>query len=208
MDVDLRLNRNLPIHVNNTRLLLYNILYKNGMTIYRHTNGPVDFGSKFVSITDCSGYVNALLDQSYRLPTRWSGVMRPYASTYYRLITQQRFFTRINNIFNCQIGDFIVYRIFPGSSKTDNTGHIMMINQLPIEIAPNRYSVNIIDQSSSHGRNDTRFNAKYMTGLGSGYFSLYTDDSGNLIGYSWSAELKSKFINQNDRPLVIGRFNT
>lgn len=206
---------NLPKHVRLARQMLGNILKGHGVTAYRHTDGPVTWGSdmdQYISLTDCSGYINALLKKSYGLPNYWLGTTRPYASTYYRAINSGKNFARISNIKNVRIGDFIVFRIIPGTSNSDNTGHIMIVNGLPklmttsppIKSGTLQWSVYIIDQSSQvHGDSDTRYPGK--TGLGSGYFRIYTDASGRLQGHAWSTEPKSKFYNQSFRPLVIGR---
>ncbi|XWV26819.1 hypothetical protein QJ857_gp0232 [Tupanvirus soda lake] len=207
-----------PPHVYWARLMLSAIINGNGITTYRHTNGPVYWGPhdnqpKYVSITDCSGFVNALLRKAYNLPIGWDHVNRAYASTYYRMINEQKYFYKITNINQALVGDFIVFKILPGTSKSDNTGHIMLINAKPIQIQPTnpfikdtiQWAVNIIDQSSAHGTNDTRYHKK-ITGLGSGYLRMYTDFQGNLQGYSWSTDPKSIYIDKSVHPLVIGRF--
>ena len=214
MNADLSLSENIPSHLVWARLMLYAILYKDGITTYRHTNGPVFWAAynnqpNYISITDCSGFVNALLKQAYDLPIGWSGVNRAYASTYYRMINEQKYFTKITNIKNAKIGDFIVFKILPNTNKSDNTGHIMIINQEPKLINNQssntlQWSVNIIDQSSAHGTNDSRYQNK-QTGLGTGYIRIYTDTEGNLLGHSWSTESNSRYIDKTERPLVIGR---
>lgn len=203
-------------HVYWARLMLTNIINGHGYTTYKHTTGPVIWSpSYYVSVTDCSGYINALIKQSYLLdPLQWSGVARPYASTYYKLILEQRSFTKITNIYSAKVGDFIVIRYLPGTTKTDNTGHIMLLNQLPIKInnrPPSirntiQWAVDIIDQSSSHGANDSRY-ATGKTGLGTGYLRIYTNVNGNLVGYSWSTGTGSKYVDHSVHPLVIGRLN-
>jgi hypothetical protein len=221
MNVDLSINKNLPPHLYWARLMLSGILYQNGITTYRHTNGPVYWGPydmqpNYISITDCSGFVNALLRKAYNLPIGWDGVNRAYASTYYRMIeTTTKYFTKITNIHHARIGDFVVFKILPGTSKTDNTGHIMLINGPPVMIEPRnpiipntvQWAVNIIDQSSAHGVNDSRYQSKQPTGLGTGYLRIYTDLQGNLQGYSWSTNSNSQYIDKTVHPLVIGRLN-
>lgn len=211
--------KNINSHIYWARLLLDNILNGNGYTKYEHTNGPVLWGfydnnSQYVSVTDCSGFINALLKKVYDLPTNWLGINRPYAITYYRAIDVQKNFIKIDNIYNTKIGDFIVFRILPGTSKSDNTGHIMLVNDMPkkiFSISPLitntiQWKINIIDQSSYHGTDDTRYN-DITTGLGSGFLRIYTDMTGNLQGYSWSMSVHSQYIDKNVHPLVIGRLN-
>lgn len=211
--------QNKKCHTCWARLMLYNILHNNGYTRYEHSNGPVYWGpfdnkKNYVSITDCSGFINALLKKTYDLPLNWSGHVRPYAITYYNMINTQKYFIKITNINDARIGDFIVFKILPGTSKSDNTGHIMLINNLPTKINVTeplvyntlQWSVNIIDQSGSHGTDDTRHKNK-SNGLGSGYFRIYTNNYGILSGYSWSTNTNSRYIDTTVHPIVIGRFN-
>lgn len=213
------INQNKKCHICWAKIMLYNILNGNGYTKYEHSNGPVYWGpydnqSQYVSVTDCSGFINALLIKTHNLPTNWLGVNRPYAVTYYRAIMAQKNFIRINNIYDTKIGDFIVFRILPGTSKSDNTGHIMLINDLPKKVLPSapqisntiQWTVSIIDQSSSHGPNDTRYQNN-TNGLGNGLLRIYSDMSGNLQGYTWSTSIHSQYIDKNVHPLVIGRLN-
>ncbi len=206
----------------------------NNHDILLNNNQIVSPNNVSMSITDCSGFVNALLKKSYNLSSisnNWLGVPRPYASTYYRAIMSETYFKKITNINDANIGDFIVFRILPGTSKSDNTGHIMLINQQPIlmrsqppiitenhtlitnsrlennTILPKtlQWTVNIIDQSSEHGPTDSRYPNK--TGLGTGNFRIYTDHAGNLQGYSWSTQPNSKYIDHSVHPLVIGHLD-
>ena len=205
------------LHVYLARILLKNIMDGNGITIYEHTNGPVIWNPDYVSITDCSGFINALLKKSYNLPPLWTGVKRPYASTYYHLINEKRNFIKITNINNARIGDFIVFRILPGTTISDNTGHIMLINDIPNKIITMppvigntvQWAINIIDQSSSHGSVDSRYidQENKTTGLGTGFFRIYTNSTGELQGYAWSISSGSKYIDKAVHPLVIGRLN-
>ena len=199
---------------------LYNGVYNlGGYTEYKHTNGPVTWGDPvYQSVTDCSGWINALLMKSYN----WNreqlkniiGSTRPYARTYYNAIVNNHNFNSYYNINEARIGDFISILFPPGSTKSDNTGHIVMINQLP-QLIKNQspfnefiqYEVQIMDQSGHHGSNDSRYRPdnKSFTGLGIGYIRIYTDNFGNLKGYTWSLEANSQFISIDKRPFVIGR---
>ena len=196
-------------HVYWANLLLSHI----DTTEYKHSSGPVSwykFNDKntYTSITDCSGFINSLLKQSYGLNNEQfrtiMGVNRPYAKTYYDAIINDNSFINVASVKNYNIGDFITLR-YLDSAKGKNTGHIMLINELPIMAKPNEYHIKIIDQSGAHGSNDTRYPDK--TGLGSGIFRIYTDNNGIPTGYSWSTSSKSKYISVSLRPIATGRFN-
>ena len=208
----------LPKHVELTRSMLFAILNDNGLTSYKHSNGPVHWGNYknngYISITDCSGYINALLKKAYKLSIGWPIIKRPYTSTYYDFIQGQKNFTKITNINQALIGDFIVFKIPPHTSKNNNTGHIMLINNLPInivDISPlisntKQWIVNIIDQSSAHGNNDSRYNSN-STGLGTGYLRIYTGNNDILNGYAWSTKPDSMYYSKLIHPLIIGRLS-
>jgi len=206
------------------RLLLQKIIRDNGETLYRHTTGPVWWGKydnkdKYISITDCSGFVNALLCQSFNLTTQdlynWFGTKRPYASTYYKSFVDNNGFEGFYNLNNAAIGDFIAINFLPGTGGGRNTGHIVLIdgsptlkdNSSPIINDTLQWIVPIIDQSSHHGTSDTRYSDKPYTGLGKGLMRFYTDKSGTLSGYTWSLLDVSLYINISKHPLIIGRLN-
>lgn len=207
-------------HMYWARLLLLNILKNNGYTKYEHTSGPIYWGpcdnkQQYTSVTDCSGFINALIRKTYGLPINWLGKKRPYAATYYEMINLQNYFIKITNVWDAKVGDFIVFINLVKTSKNDNTGHIMIINKMPMQIKEKRpyinntiqWIINIIDQSSNaHGRTDTRYTNK-STGLGNGNLRIYTDYSGNIQGYTWSTESYSQYIDKSMRPLVIGRLD-
>ena len=48
------------------RLLLKEIVDRNGITEYKHSNSPVTW-NPYESITNCSGFVNVLLKKSYNI---------------------------------------------------------------------------------------------------------------------------------------------
>lgn len=218
-------------HIFWARLLLSHISLENNR--YRHTVGPVSWGpyndyprndnqirinqgsgeeQEYESITDCSGFINALLEKAYYLPNNWLGTPRPYASTYYQAIEEGKFFIAVPNIKDVKVGDFIALK-YP--KEMDNTGHIAVINDIPMykstPTAPivngtNQWLVEIIDQSTGHSQyNDTRFNNQ--AGLGIGYMRIYTNLIGEIIGYTWSNHPNSKFITPEERGIIIGRLN-
>nr|WBF70489.1 hypothetical protein [Megavirus caiporensis] len=238
------MDKSVPSQVAWARLLLQEIVHDNGETEYENSSGPVWWGphddkSTYLSITDCSGFMNALLKRSYSIPNSdfsdWFGSKRPLASTYYKSIDKQNGFRRISNVNNIKVGDIIAIRFPPGTSRSDDTGHVMLINAEPEKmtnslesesnynprkppirntsrnnISVNEWRVNVIDQTASpHGKYDTRYvnSDEQVSGLGSGYIKLYTDNNGKILGYSWSLNKKSKFIDRSVHPILIGRLD-
>lgn len=194
-------------------------------TSYRHKDTSVKWKSQkgvesSESHTDCSGFINALIQHSYPRHNaesfkKWFGTRRPVANTYYETIMAQNGFTRITTISDIQCGDIIAIKYPPGNA---NTGHIMLISGPPRMRAPSapivdgthQWEVPIIDSSmSGHGKTDTRRNSDgtYRTGLGRGVFRLYGQTSRAVAGYSWSVLKSSEFQDGKTRPIAIGRLD-
>lgn len=210
----------LVAHLTDLRYLLKTVAPED--TSYRHRNSVVIWqgqggAEKSVSHTDCSGLIDKLLEHTYgfspeQLKTWLGGRVRPLAANYYRAILGQNGFQHITNIHQILPGDIIAMKYLPGhGDKADDTGHVMVLNGLPQQIVTNlpkyqRWSVEVIDSSGGHGLKDTRFrNGKFHHGLGMGYFSLYTNSEGMILGYSWTTSHSSQFYDDTARPLVIGR---
>jgi hypothetical protein len=196
-------------------------------TSYRHKNISVkwkgiDGAADYESHADCSGFINALLkradgltDDTFEL---WLGIRRPLAKTYHDAITNQNKFKRVVLLKDAQPGDVIAVKYRPGDPENtdNNTGHILLMANAPqprkatAPLIPGtaQWEVTVIDQSrSGHGKTDTRHqpDGKFVSGLGQGVLRLYTDNSGKVVGYSWSTFATSEFHDQTDRHLVIGR---
>ena len=140
---------------------------------------------------------------------------RAYAKDYYNQIKKGNGFQGFTNIKDAKSGDVIAIK-FP--KLMDNTGHIMLITEAAQEIEPieptvlgtKQWKIKIIDESGhGHGTTDTRYlgNGKYKTGLGTGYFRIYTDSTGEIVGYAWSTETGSKYREADIRKVIIGRLN-
>lgn|SRR5262249_50448980 len=191
-------------------------------TSYRHQDSVVtwkgvDGAEAYLSHTDCSGLINALLAQSEGL-TRddfksWLGKSRPVASTYHAAITMQNGFRRIEGIGEIMPGDLIAIKYPDGS---ENTGHIMLVAEAPrLRQASNplvqdteQWETRVIDSSrSGHGKTDTRRleDGTFRQGIGAGVLRLYTDYQGIIVGYTWSTFGNSDFYDQGERNLVVGR---
>lgn len=191
-------------------------------TSYRHQDSVVtwkgvDGAEAYVSHTDCSGLINALLARSYGLTRddfkRWLGKPRPLASTYHEAITAQNGFRHIERAGEIRPGDLIAIKYPDGS---ENTGHIMLVAEAPrlreaskpVVKDTEQWEARVIDSSKSgHGKTDTRRldDGAFRQGVGAGMFRLYTDRRGVIVGYSWSTFGASDFYSQDERNLVVGR---
>jgi hypothetical protein len=187
--------------------------HQDSVVTWRGVNGAEDY----VSHTDCSGLINALLAQSYGLTRedfkRWLGKPRPFASTYHEAITAQNGFRRIERVGEIRPGDLIAIRYPDGS---ENTGHIMIVAETPLPREASKpvvkdteqWEARVIDSSrSGHGKTDTRRldDGTFRQGVGSGALRLYADRRGSIVGYSWSDFGASEFYSQDERNLVVGR---
>jgi hypothetical protein len=199
-----------------------------GNTSYVHQRRArgVDWGgngSGAYSHTDCSGFINALFEQTYGFDRdyikKWLDTdpkkTGPTASKYYASIVAQRGFRHLKKIGDILPGDILA--IYYPSDKS-NTGHVMVIAELPQKISggqplvdgTEQWQVVIIDSSRSpHWKGDTRWKdgkTKY-DGLGRGLLRLYSGGNGEIAGYTWSLSPKSKFHSGKERPLAAGRFD-
>lgn len=190
--------------------------HKHGVVKWKGENGADEYESR----TDCSGFLNALLERAYGLTPdefdSWLGKRRPLAVEYFEAIRQQRNFRQITSERDVRPGDVIAIRYPPGTN--DNTGHIMLVDDLPVyhkiskpEIeGMDQWEVSVIDSSESgHGRTDTRRqpDGTFGQGVGRGILRLYSKRGGEIVGYTWSTFANSDYYDQKSRQLVIGRLN-
>ncbi|MBP9095844.1 MAG: hypothetical protein KBG21_04490 [Ignavibacteria bacterium] len=190
--------------------------HKSPIVKWKGVNGASDYECK----TDCSGLINQLIKQAYNIDdsafNKWmKKKKRAYAKDYYNQIKKGNGFQGFTNIKDAKPGDVIAIK-FP--KLMDDTGHIMLITEAAQEIEPieptvlgtKQWKIKIIDESGhGHGTTDTRYlgNGKYKTGLGTGYFRIYTDSTGEIVGYAWSTETGSKYREADIRKVIIGRLN-
>jgi hypothetical protein len=191
-------------------------------TDYRHGQPQVKFTMPYESHTDCSGFVDALLAQSYgfdeQLFRNVFGSGRPSARRYHDAIVQHNGFRLIEHVQSMRPGDFLAAKYL---TRTDNTGHVMLVAgraarierpKKPLIAGTIQWEVPIIDSSESgHGPMDTRHkrgaNGKDHDGVGEGILRIYSDGAGNVVGFAWSTLSASKFKSPEDEHLVIGRLN-
>jgi len=146
---------------------------------------------------------------------RWFDSHRPSAKRYFDAIVEQQGFVRLERVTDLRPGDFIAVKYL---NRTDNTGHIMLVDQLPERARGSRRSdangeawlVQVIDSSETgHGPSDTRHkrgaDGRDHDGLGEGVLRLYADAQGRATGFSWSALEVSKFRGPDEEPVAFGR---
>ncbi|HTQ38476.1 MAG TPA: hypothetical protein VMJ32_05585 [Pirellulales bacterium] len=188
-------------------------------TNYNHGAPQVSFVAPYQSHADCSGFIDSLLQYSYGYTKdqfkKWLSSSRPSAKRYHDAIVEQKGFTLIPHVQDMLPGDILAVKYL---TRTDNTGHVMLVADRPLKIQPQdpvlpgmqQWMVTVIDSSESgHGPTDTRHdrgpNGKDHDGVGQGVLRIYTDGQGQITGFSWSASAKSEFKNPSDEHLVIGR---
>src|SRR5207253_6749364 len=91
----------------------------------------VDDRHSYISHTNCSGIVDALLmySYSYRIQDleKWFNNSKSLAKNYFDAITHEKGFKKVNNITLIRPGDIMAIRYL---DKSDNTGHTMIIDQI------------------------------------------------------------------------------
>lgn len=178
----------------------------------------IDGADKYECRADCSSFISELIKKAYNIDqdvlNHWlHKTKRAYSKDFYNNIIKENGFKKITNIKDALPGDLIAIK-FP--KLMDNTGHSMLISELPVEIESSKpiiegtkqWKVKIIDESAhGHGYSDSRYISgnKFHTGLGTGYFRIYTDEFGEICGYCWSTEAGSKYQKADVRKIVIGR---
>ena len=188
--------------------------HKQGYIVWKGENGA----DAYQSHVDCSGLLNVLFERAYGITPndfeKWLGKRRPLASEYFNAINQQQNFRAITSIKNVRPGDIIAIRYPPGTNE--NTGHIMIVNDVPTSRKPSKpevegteqWEVSVIDSSESgHGKMDTRRkpDGSFGDGVGQGILRIYSNRNGEIVGYTWSTFAVSDYYDQNTRGLVIGR---
>jgi hypothetical protein len=189
-------------------------------TDYAHGAPHVSFTAPLESHADCSGFADALLEYSYGLDKKefrtLFGSGRPTAARYYDAVENQSGFSLVPHVQDTRPGDFLAVKYL---TRKDNTGHVMIVAARPVQMerpkdpartGSEQWKVLVIDSSESgHGPTDTRHkkgaNGKDHDGVGEGQLRIYSDDGGNVTGFSWSTISASKFKSPQEEPLIIGR---
>lgn len=167
----------------------------------------------------CSTFLTNILKQSYGWTTTdikwWTGSNSPGAALWHDIIEDENGFVRLTQIADIEAGDVIAIRYPEGSATTGHVATVrgpavVRIATLPVVPGTTQYEVPIVDSSSSgHGPTDTRHepDGTWHKGAGFGVMRLYTDDSGEIVGHTWSTYTGSIFYDQSGRHLVVGRLD-
>jgi hypothetical protein len=188
-------------------------------TSYAHGEPAVTWDAPPRSDADCSGFVDELLKHTYGYTAadfkKWFDSHRPSAKRYHDAIVEGAGFTAIARLGDVRPGDFLAVKYL---RRTDNTGHIMLVEAMPQRMAAKKplvagteqWEVPVIDSSmTGHGVTDTRHkqgaSGRDHDGLGRGVLRVYTDAAGAIVGFAWSTEAVSKFEEPDSEHLVAGR---
>jgi hypothetical protein len=207
---------NPPRHLRDAVELVENLDLRN--TSYEHGDGRIHWTGTRAAHTDCSGFLNGLLQHSYGYDReafrRWFDSGRPTAARYHDAITEQRGFTAIKRLTDVRPGDILAVKYL---KRRDNTGHVMLVVEppqpmrarKPLVDGTQQWQVVVIDSSrSGHGPGDTRARKGQdgsNQGLGRGVLRIYADRQGRVAGFSWSTRGVSEFKSPDLEHLVIGR---
>ena len=196
-----------PKHLQEAQVLVRGLKLED--THYNHGEPDVQWkgvngATKFVSHTDCSGFVNSLLIHTYDYKCddfrKWFGKNRPMADNYHDAIAQQKGFAQVLEFKDTRPGDILAIKYF---TKKSDTGHVMLAAGVPRKIAlkkpvigdTEQWEITVIDSSKTgHGPTDTRHkngeNGKDHTWLGEGVLRVYTQPDRKTwlsAGSSWDS---------------------
>ncbi|XYI01430.1 hypothetical protein ACMHYB_17440 [Sorangium sp. So ce1128] len=184
---------------------------------------PVSNGAPFFTraMRDQSGYTGT------DIAVLW-GSTSPNSHIYYDNIVAEHYFTRVTNVADIAAGDLLaINHVVNASGTVTYSGHAAVIlepaTQLPTALSPiyagtKQYAVRIADAtSSSHGCSlsypDSRWSGAcnggtFAAGPGTAFMRLYTDLSGNLLGYTWSVTSGATYYSPSTRPYAIGKLTS
>lgn len=156
---------------------------------------------------DCSGLLCYVLKTV--LPKHYSAIAisrthrRPLALQFYNTFTSDdnniaRYWQTIHRLRDAKPGDILVWRKaeqLPGK----DTGHVMIIDEPPVEDGNDVYRVTIIDSTENPHANDTRKDG--ATGVGRGTMWFLVDSDGRPVGYHW----RLRTSKSHETEIAIGR---
>lgn len=147
-------------------------------------------GSKFdqshgIYITDCSGYVNRLLNQvnpaAYFSLVRGTGSSRPNSEDFYNFFNNLAFrstqhWRKVDDASSLEAGDILVFR------HGWHGGHVMVVMNKPIR-HNDVLEVRVADSASSGHSRDTR--PAHVSGIGVGTMLIKVTPGNQPAAYAW-----------------------
>jgi cell wall-associated NlpC family hydrolase len=147
-------------------------------------------GSKFdqshgIYITDCSGYVNRLLNQvnpaAYFSLVRGTGSSRPNTEDFYNFFNNLAFrstqhWRKVDDASSLEAGDILVFR------HGWHGGHVMVVMNKPIR-HNDVLEVRVADSASSGHSRDTR--PAHVSGIGVGTMLIKVTPGNQPAAYAW-----------------------
>lgn len=164
-------------------------------TKYSHTT-MVD-ETTFTYDVDCSGFTNYALqrvapDVFQNLVTHYGS--RPVAEDYVHMIENhagEGRWTAVSKVTDLVAGDIVTW-LEPPTSKSSNTGHVMVVAKTPYLVSGSTdYHVLVIDSTESAHGGSMDIRTGSQTGVGEGIIILHTNSSKAPIGYYWSTDPNS-----------------
>jgi hypothetical protein len=153
---------------------------------------------------DCSGFIVVLL--KHQSPKHLESIStthkRALAEDFYTAFKQEapvRGWKQIERLPDAKPGDVLAW-IKVERDPGDNTGHVMLIAEVPVAESAARFRVRILD-STLHGHAHDARTKTERSGIGQGTLWFDVDDRGRPVGYRW----KSRTGMLHKAPIAIGR---
>jgi hypothetical protein len=156
---------------------------------------------------DCSGFLCVILKdvlpKHYEAVPAGKGHARPLALQFYEFFTAagekgDKGWKEIKQLKHAKPGDVLVWRL-EEQVKGKDTGHVMIVDEAPVEDGKGIYRVVVLDSNLSPHADDTR--KEGQTGVGKGTMWFVVDEEGKPVGYHW----KLKNGKLHDMQIAIGR---
>jgi hypothetical protein len=139
---------------------------------------------------DCSGMTAWILRRAAPRALKAINSKRPVARDFVRVIERapadraRKGWQRIDQIAEVRPGDVFAWKR-PRGLPSKNTGHVGIVVDRPVEIAPGAWAVRIADSTSGSHQDDTRAGDP-DGGFGIGTLVFLADDAGRGTHYGWS----------------------
>lgn len=211
-----------PLHLTLARELVAKLTPQNNQYVLggQVITFPSDGAASTYSMkADCSGFLLALFDRAgYATRSRMMYLKgsarrtRHSAEDFVLSIEHEAGFKRIETIDAIRPGDLLAHAMvnIADQRSSGRTGHVLLINGQPKQIAPRKpvvantrqFEVSIIDSSDDYsGDDDTRLvgTVHKMTGLGRATIRLYADEKGEVVGWARTFAKSYRFFSYSPR---------